>query len=78
MSTPCARSEGRCCTTRGSLTAERYERSGKRLAAIFPNFREVVFDGIHHLNTSHQAEPARVAGLLLELWSEHGSTSETG
>jgi pimeloyl-ACP methyl ester carboxylesterase len=60
--------------TRGSLSAERYERSGKRLAAIFPDFREVVFDGIHHLNTSHQAEPARVAGLLLELWSAHGST----
>jgi pimeloyl-ACP methyl ester carboxylesterase len=60
--------------TRGSLSAERYERSGQRLAAIFPDFREVVFDGLHHLNTSHQAEPARVAGLLLDLWSGNGST----
>lgn len=57
--------------TRGSLSAERYERSAKRLAEIFPNLREVVFDGIHHLNTSHQAEPARVAELLIELWNSN-------
>jgi pimeloyl-ACP methyl ester carboxylesterase len=55
--------------TRGSLSAERYERSAQRLAEIFPNLRAVVFEGIHHLNTSHQAEPARVAALLTELWS---------
>jgi hypothetical protein len=35
---------------------------------VFPDFREVVFEGVHHLNTSHQAEPARVAELLTELW----------
>jgi pimeloyl-ACP methyl ester carboxylesterase len=56
--------------TRGSLSADRYEQSAKRLAAIFPNFREVVFDGIHHLNTSHVAEPARVASLLVDLWRQ--------
>lgn len=54
--------------TRGSLSAERYERSAQRLARILPHYREVVFDGLHHLNTSHQAEPARVAGLLRDLW----------
>ncbi len=54
--------------TRGSLSAERYERSAKRLAQIFPDFREVVFEGVHHLNTSNQAEPARVAALLADLW----------
>jgi pimeloyl-ACP methyl ester carboxylesterase len=57
--------------TRGSLSAERYERSAQRLARIFPNLREVVFDGVHHLNTSHQAEPARVAALLTELWNSN-------
>lgn len=55
--------------TRGSLSADRYERSSQRLAQIFPNFREVVFEGLHHLNTSNQAEPARVARLLLDLWN---------
>jgi len=60
--------------TRGSLSADRYERSAKRLAVIFPDFREIVFEGLHHLNTSNQAEPARVASLLLDLWAERGST----
>jgi pimeloyl-ACP methyl ester carboxylesterase len=54
--------------TRGSLSAPRYARSAQRLAAVFPDYREVVFEGVHHLNTSHQAEPARVAELLTELW----------
>lgn len=58
--------------TRGSLSAERYARSASRLAAVFPNFEEVVFDGLHHLNTSHQAEPARVAELLRALWERAG------
>ena len=56
--------------TRGSLSADRYERSAQRLGRIFPDFREVVFEGLHHLNTSNQAEPARVARLLLDLWAE--------
>jgi pimeloyl-ACP methyl ester carboxylesterase len=56
--------------TRGSLSAERYERSSGRLAEIFPDFREVVFEGLHHLNTSNLAEPARVAQLLTDLWSD--------
>jgi len=56
--------------TRGSLSADRYERSAERLGKIFPDFREVVFEGLHHLNTSNQAEPARVAELLLDLWTE--------
>ncbi len=43
--------------TRGSLSADRYERSAKRLARIFPDFREIVFEGLHHFNTSNQAEP---------------------
>lgn len=55
--------------TRGSLSADRYERSAKRLARIFPDFREIVFEGLHHFNTSNQAEPG-VAALLVDLWSE--------
>lgn len=56
--------------TRGSLSADRYERSATRLAQIFPDFREVVFEGLHHLNTSNQAEPTRVAELLREHWAD--------
>ena len=54
--------------TRGTLSAPRYERSAARLSSVFPDFTEVAFEGIHHMHTSHQAEPARVASLLRELW----------
>jgi pimeloyl-ACP methyl ester carboxylesterase len=60
--------QGPVLYTRGSQSADRYERSAQRLESVFANFEEVVFEGLHHLNTSHQAEPARVAGLLRELW----------
>jgi pimeloyl-ACP methyl ester carboxylesterase len=55
--------------TRGSLSAPRYARSAKRLSAVFSDFEEIEFEGLHHLNTSHQAQPARVASLLTQLWA---------
>jgi hypothetical protein len=55
--------------TRGTLSNARYERSSARLASIFPRFREEIFEGLSHLNTSYQAEPARVATLLCQQWS---------
>lgn len=55
--------------TRGTLSAERFERMSARLAALFPRFEEVVFEGLSHVNTSHQAEPRRVAALLRDLWT---------
>jgi pimeloyl-ACP methyl ester carboxylesterase len=58
--------------TRGSLSAPRYERSAKRLASVFADLEEVVFEGLHHLNTSHQADPVRVASLLKQLWARAG------
>jgi pimeloyl-ACP methyl ester carboxylesterase len=54
---------------RGALSEDIYERSASRLAMIFPNFREVVFDGLHHLKAPHKVEPTRVASLLIELWA---------
>ena len=41
----------------------------ERLAALFPDFTAERYDGLHHLNTSHQAEPARVAAALRRHWS---------
>jgi hypothetical protein len=41
-----------------------------RLSRAFPRYGSVVFEGIHHLFTSHQAQPRRVAELLRELWAE--------
>jgi hypothetical protein len=43
-----------------------------RLQAYFPAFTSQEFEGLHHLNTSHQAEPDRTAKILMNFWhTEH-------
>jgi pimeloyl-ACP methyl ester carboxylesterase len=54
--------------SRGSRTHPRWEAMQTRLAELFPNFTGEVFEGLHHLNTSHQAEPDRVAATLKAFW----------
>lgn len=56
--------------TYGSLSSRRWATMRDRLAGLFHDFRSERFDGLHHLNTSHQAEPARTADLLRELWGD--------
>jgi pimeloyl-ACP methyl ester carboxylesterase len=55
--------------THGSASHPRWVRMHDRLAELFPNFRGELFEGLHHLNTSHQAQPARTATLLREFWA---------
>lgn len=54
----------------GSLSSLRWEQMSARVSSWFPRCRVERYDGLHHLNTSHQAEPARVAHALRELWTE--------
>lgn len=54
----------------GSLSSLRWEQMSVRMSSWFPRCRVERYDGLHHLNTSHQAEPARVAHALRELWKE--------
>jgi len=56
--------------TWGSRTHPRWTLMERRLSALFPRFTSERFEGLHHLNTSHQAEPARVAARLREFWRE--------
>lgn len=53
--------------TRGTMSHPRWTRMQERLAPLFPDFTAEVFEGLHHLNTSHQAQPERVATLLADL-----------
>jgi pimeloyl-ACP methyl ester carboxylesterase len=53
----------------GSLSNKRWVAMKHRLATAFPDFGAERYDGLHHLHTSHQAEPERVAQRLLEIWS---------
>lgn len=57
----------------GSLSSVRWEQMAVRVSSRLPGCRIERYDGLHHLNTSHQAEPARVAQALRELWDESAS-----
>jgi len=54
--------------SRGSRTHPRWAAMQQRLGDLFPDFTGEVFEGLHHLNTSHQAEPDRVAATLTRFW----------
>ena len=58
--------------TWGSLTHPRWRSMEQRLSKLFPNFSSEVFEGLHHLNTCHVAEPTRVAVRLTALWQRAG------
>ena len=55
--------------TWGSLTHPRWNTMRQRLEKLLPDFTSRCFDGLHHLNTSHQAEPERVAAMLDDFWT---------
>ena len=52
----------------GSLSTRFYERSAKRLAGLFPDFRVEEYAGRSHFDPPQRAEPERVAKVLLSLW----------
>jgi pimeloyl-ACP methyl ester carboxylesterase len=55
--------------TYGSLSHPRWTTMRERLSSRFQDFSSERFDGLHHLNTSHQADPGRTATLLRALWA---------
>jgi pimeloyl-ACP methyl ester carboxylesterase len=52
----------------GSLSNPWWEAMAERLAKLLPNLIVERYEGLHHFNTSHAAEPARVASALQSLW----------
>ena len=56
----------------GSLSHPYWLGMRHRLAGLFPDFTAEQYDGLHHLNTSHQAEPRRVAAALRREWDRAG------
>jgi pimeloyl-ACP methyl ester carboxylesterase len=51
-----------------SLSNETWGRKAERLGELFPNMTVELYDGLSHLNSSHAAEPQRVAAALRRLW----------
>jgi len=58
-----------------SLSNPTWERKAKRLGELFPNMTVELYEGLSHLNSSHAAEPERVAAALRRLWN---SKAEAG
>jgi len=56
----------------GSLSNERWEAMANRLADLFRVIKIERYEGLHHLNTSHVAQPDRVASALRDLWARVG------
>lgn len=53
----------------GSLSNPIEERKAKTLSTLFPAFRLEIYEGLHHFNPPHRAEPERFAQALRELWT---------
>jgi pimeloyl-ACP methyl ester carboxylesterase len=51
-----------------SLSNETWERKAERLRELLPHMTVERYEGLSHLNTSHAAEPERVAAALHRLW----------
>lgn len=55
--------------SRGARTHPRWAAMHERLGREFPDFTGDVFEGRHHLDPAHQAEPDRVAAILSAFWT---------
>jgi len=53
----------------GTRSHPRWTTMKDRLAGLFEDFTAERYEGLHHLNTSHQAETDRVAAALRNLWA---------
>jgi pimeloyl-ACP methyl ester carboxylesterase len=60
----------------GSLSNARWEAMASRLEQELRHCTVERYEGLHHLNTSHTTEPARVALALQRLWSDSEALSE--
>ena len=52
----------------GSLSNADWERRADRLSMLLPNLSVERYEGRSHMDTSHMAEPERVAAALRRLW----------
>ena len=53
----------------GSLSHPMEEHKAKVLTSLFPDIRVEVYEGLHHFNPPHRAEPERFVQALRELWA---------
>jgi pimeloyl-ACP methyl ester carboxylesterase len=61
----------------GLSNPDYFARQRDRLAAVFPDFTSETFQGLHHFNPPHRAQPARTAAALRSLWSRADNHTTT-
>jgi hypothetical protein len=68
-----ARYRGTVYVALGTLSHQEFERQARRLAEILPQTEIETYEGLHHLNPPHLADPARLATALLRAWAVPGT-----
>jgi pimeloyl-ACP methyl ester carboxylesterase len=53
----------------GLSNPDYFAAQGRRLAGVLPDFTSEEFNGLHHFDPPHRAEPSRVAASLQSLWT---------
>lgn len=53
----------------GSLSHPVFERQARHLGRLWPHMRLQTFEGLHHLNPPHLADPNRVAEAIRSQWA---------
>ncbi len=53
----------------GTLSHPAFERESRRLAELWRQTEIEIYEGLHHLNPPHLADPGRLARSLLQAWS---------
>ncbi len=56
----------------GTLSNPSFPRAAEALKRLFPDCRVEVYEGRHHLDPPHRAEPERFAAALRSLWQRAG------
>lgn len=61
----------------GLSNPDYFARQRDRLAATFADFASETFEGLHHFDPPHRAQPSRTAAALRSLWSRADNRSVT-
>jgi pimeloyl-ACP methyl ester carboxylesterase len=62
----------------GLSNPDHYAKIAERLSRVFPDFTLEVFQGRHHFDPPHRAEPDRLAASLRDIWARAEAVSAAG
>lgn len=69
-----SRYRGHVYVALGSLSHPAFEREARRLTELCPQTELESYEGLHHLNPPHLADPSRLSASLSQAWSKARAT----